>query len=351
MQSVAVAGSRNSPASYGTPSAVLPQMAVPASSAAPAPPSPPSSVGGVGTGTLVPAAHAYVAQDAAADAAPTGEGAHNRVTPAASIGSSSRTAPAPSGPPADRPAKPMRRKSSIMPRWLGGAFFGGPSLVDDSDDEDLVVAGAQSGERVWEVGMQQLTEHEQQRRIEALMNEPKIQKAFEKFDIDGSGNVTVAEVHQIMSDTGNEISEDEMQSLIKRLDKNGDGDVDLNELCTFLIERREELQTAKDESWMIEHAFTSLVWPTAAASGELASSADEAVYNESAVLTVADLKSVFMRRLGPQLGLSKAEFAELLGEFGLDPQQPAGSITLGQLRSHPAFTKPTTGPLLPAKTR
>ena len=235
-----------------------------------------------------------------------------------------------------------------MPSWLRAALVGGPNLVDDSDDEDHpTAAGTQSEEGVWEVGMQQLTEHEHQRRVEALMNEPKIQKAFEKFDLDGSGNVTTSEIHEILSAAGSEISPAELQSLTARLDKNGDGDIDLNELCTFLIDRREELQAAKDEAWMIEHAFSSLVWPAADVAGQLASDADGARYNESAVLTVADLKSVFMRRLGPQPGLSKAEFAELLREFGLDQQQPAGSITLGQLRSHPAFGKPSTGQLLP----
>ena len=115
VQSVAVAGSRNSPASYGTPSAVLPRSS-------PLPARPLTLSARQAWEALERAAcpcSRVVAQDAAAD------GAHRRGSTIASpcrVHQSSRSSGS-EWAAGRRPANDRRRRRCW---WLGGAFFGGP---------------------------------------------------------------------------------------------------------------------------------------------------------------------------------------------------------------------------------
>lgn len=101
------------------------------------------------------------------------------------------------------------------------------------------------------------------------------------------------------------------------------GDVDLSELCTFLMERRDEMNREKDEQWMLEACFSGYVWGSNGVEGE-------------GTVGVRELREVFMRDCKPNKGLSEAEFAGLLAELGLDPSS-AERIPLVNLQMHPAF--------------
>ena len=91
--------------------------------------------------------------------------------------------------------------------------------MDDSDDEDLVVAGAQVAEGCGRSGCS---------GTRATVRAAGQDQAFEVL-LGGSNSVTVAGAPD-HERPGNEIRRTRCGA-IKRLDKNGDGDVDLNELA------------------------------------------------------------------------------------------------------------------------
>jgi len=161
------------------------------------------------------------------------------------------------------------------------------------------------------------------KRAQALMNEPSVKAAFAKFDADGSGSVDATEIGEILKAAGAEVSQEELSAMMARLDNNGDGDLDILELCEFLLERRDEIQMLKDQKFMIQESFGADVWGP----GCLGSGGEVGVH---------ELRSVFMRQLGPQPGLTETEFGEFLAEFGLTPDSTA-RIALDTLRKHEAF--------------
>ena len=51
-------------------------------------------------------------------------------------------------------------------------------------------------------------------------------KAFELFDKDGSGYISVEELKQVMTQIGENLTDEELAEMIKEADVNGDGQVD-----------------------------------------------------------------------------------------------------------------------------
>jgi calmodulin len=60
--------------------------------------------------------------------------------------------------------------------------------------------------------------------------EAEMKSAFEVFDMDGSGTISLEELRKVMKSFGEILTEDELDSMIKEVDKNGDGTID----CGFI---------------------------------------------------------------------------------------------------------------------
>jgi len=173
---------------------------------------------------------------------------------------------------------------------------------------------------------------QQESRARALMNEPSVKAAFDKFDTDGSGSVDAGEIAEILKAANAEISSKELEDMLGRLDRDGSGELDLLELCIFLLERRDELQLQKDQQFLLDASFSESVWGMAGIATPEGRPAGD--------VSVDELRSVFTRQLGPQAGLTEAEFSMLLKEFGLESAAPDARIPLETLRRHEAFADP-----------
>lgn len=56
--------------------------------------------------------------------------------------------------------------------------------------------------------------------------EQEMRSAFRVFDVDGSGTISPEEIYKLMASLGENLSEDEIKSMVKEVDKNGDGSID-----------------------------------------------------------------------------------------------------------------------------
>lgn len=52
-----------------------------------------------------------------------------------------------------------------------------------------------------------------------------------------------------------QLTDTEMRTLLTSLDVNGDGEVDLWELCRFLVSRHDEIVGELDDAWSLDEAF------------------------------------------------------------------------------------------------
>ena len=63
-----------------------------------------------------------------------------------------------------------------------------------------------------------------QQNVKALEEEVKI--AFDFFDLDGNGYISMMELKQVASELGEELTESEIDEMIREADADGDGQVD-----------------------------------------------------------------------------------------------------------------------------
>ena len=61
--------------------------------------------------------------------------------------------------------------------------------------------------------------------------EAEMKSAFKVFDMDNSGTISLEELRKVMKSFGEILTEDELDSMIKEVDKNGDGTID----CTLFF--------------------------------------------------------------------------------------------------------------------
>ena len=71
-------------------------------------------------------------------------------------------------------------------------------------------------------------------------------EAFDMFDKDHSGTISVDEIAKIMKNFGNPLSKDEIREMIKDIDTSGDGELDFDEFVT-LMQRQEVVEDDDDE--------------------------------------------------------------------------------------------------------
>lgn len=68
------------------------------------------------------------------------------------------------------------------------------------------------------------------RKVKKSDTDSELREAFNIFDRDGSGTINADELRQVMKALGEDLSDAEIDEMIKEADKNGDGSID----CTFL---------------------------------------------------------------------------------------------------------------------
>jgi calmodulin len=68
-----------------------------------------------------------------------------------------------------------------------------------------------------------------------LTEEEELLRAFKLFDLDGDGTITSSELRKMMKNLGADLTDEEVELLIKEADYDGDGTLDLNEFTTFMM--------------------------------------------------------------------------------------------------------------------
>jgi len=68
--------------------------------------------------------------------------------------------------------------------------------------------------------------------------EQEMRSAFDVFDKDGSGTISPEEIFKLMTSLGENLSEDDIKSMVKEVDKNGDGSIDYEEFVSFIRDNK-----------------------------------------------------------------------------------------------------------------
>jgi Ca2+-binding EF-hand superfamily protein len=55
--------------------------------------------------------------------------------------------------------------------------------------------------------------------------------AFKKFDTDGNGYITTKELNDVLSRMGRHLNRNEVEAMIRSIDRNGDGKISFEEFC------------------------------------------------------------------------------------------------------------------------
>lgn len=76
------------------------------------------------------------------------------------------------------------------------------------------------------------------RTVQASDTEAELRQAFGVFDKDGSGTISAAELRQVLSSLGENLTDGELDEMLRLADRNGDGTIDcelllFSSLCTF----------------------------------------------------------------------------------------------------------------------
>jgi calmodulin len=72
------------------------------------------------------------------------------------------------------------------------------------------------------------------RKMNNTDKDAEIREAFNVFDKDGSGKISSEELRHIMKSLGEDLTDDEIQQMIREADTDGDGEIDFVEFCRML---------------------------------------------------------------------------------------------------------------------
>lgn len=72
------------------------------------------------------------------------------------------------------------------------------------------------------------------RKMNNADKDAEIKEAFNVFDKDGSGKISSDELRHIMKSLGEDLTDEEIQQMIREADTNGDGEIDYEEFVRML---------------------------------------------------------------------------------------------------------------------
>ena len=70
---------------------------------------------------------------------------------------------------------------------------------------------------------------------EKVAQRPIVERMFGELDLDGSGLLDMGEVRQLCLDLGLELTDDQYEVVMKKLDEDGSGEVDFDEFFEWYI--------------------------------------------------------------------------------------------------------------------
>ena len=114
---------------------------------------------------------------------------------------------------------------------LGKAGF---ELTDSEVENVIGMADADgSGTVNWDEFLKVLEKRPIKRRIEAALR-----RLFDEFDTDKSGSISNSDLRKLINDAGfgDDVSDDEIEQLIARVDTSGDGKVSFDEFLAVFME-------------------------------------------------------------------------------------------------------------------
>jgi len=72
----------------------------------------------------------------------------------------------------------------------------------------------------------------------------EFREAFDLFDKDGNGNITIQELETVMRSLGQTPTKDELAVMIREVDKDGNGEIDFDEFLTMMASK---MSSTEDE--------------------------------------------------------------------------------------------------------
>ncbi len=84
-----------------------------------------------------------------------------------------------------------------------------------------------------------------------LLKEERLKEAFELFDVDKSGTITIDEIKKILGCNAEEIDEAEWKQIVEEVDENGDGEISFDEFQKMMhnmFEKEEKAASAQNNS-------------------------------------------------------------------------------------------------------
>jgi hypothetical protein len=72
------------------------------------------------------------------------------------------------------------------------------------------------------------------RKMKDTDNEEEIREAFCMFDKDGNGYISAADLHHVMTNLGEKLTDEEVDEMIKEADSDGDGQVNYKEFVQMM---------------------------------------------------------------------------------------------------------------------
>jgi calmodulin len=168
------------------------------------------------------------------------------------------------------------------------------------------------------------------RKVFRLMNDETVVDTFAIFDQDGSGTISSKELEGLVQMLVPNPSPTIVSEMIRELDMDSDGEIDLWEFCVHM-QKRTEGMTKADIDAELDYAF-GLFEP-----------------GPDGCLDEAELRRVLQN---PHTGaaLEEAELQDMLAELnasGCGPAQNGGRIPFRKLRHHQCFQPPTDGMAAP----
>ena len=63
----------------------------------------------------------------------------------------------------------------------------------------------------------------------------EFKEAFDIFDVDGGGTITVEELEEVMKSLGQKPTKAQLEATVREIDADGDGEVEYEEVISFIL--------------------------------------------------------------------------------------------------------------------